>query len=311
MTRQEPQKGSVLQVIKENTEELLVEAAYSLLKAKQKWSALHFHLSQLTADSLHKAHTVLAVNTICPLLPAHDGFIPASPETVFVCWDKDIIVLCCGRSQEQLNRVVHDLRIIYAEDPIACSEEALGEHSQFFTRYDLTQQYEEFYFACNRKRNLIRQMLMREGASLQQVEPEAMATAKRMREQRDGLVVLLVEDDNFIASLVSMTLRPQHEVLMVENAVEALRKYERAAPDIVFLDIELPDINGLEVLKEIMACDTDAFVVMLTSHGYFSNVKIAIDIGAKGFISKPFNKLTLDSYIVRCISERDMRRFKK
>lgn len=46
-----------VQVIKENTEAQLVEAAYHLLKNKQRWHALHFHLSRLTAESLHKAHT--------------------------------------------------------------------------------------------------------------------------------------------------------------------------------------------------------------------------------------------------------------
>ena len=175
-----------------------------------------------------------------------------------------------------------------------CTAETLeSDPTQLIIHYDLDEQYEEFYFFCNQKRR--------------RCIPNFLGIAEA-RNAREIFRVMLVEDDVFSVALVNNLVRPHHEMVVAENAVEAIRKYEAAAPDIVFLDIGLPNIDGLEVLKEILATDPHAYVVMFSAQGYFDNVRIAVDNGAKGFISKPFSKLTLDNYISRCAAERAERR---
>ena len=61
----------------------------------------------------------------------------------------------------------------------------------------------------------------------------------------------------------------------------------------IFLDIEMPEKDGIQVLKEILGTKSNAYVVMITSHSTEENVHKALELGAKGFIVKPyrFNKL--------------------
>ena len=284
-----------------------METVYRLPKIRQHWHGLHFQLSQLTPEMLPTDHLTQAITAITALLVPDEQKPAQQNETLFICLDEDIFVLCNERTKEELAAVASAMRELFAEDPLVRSESA---ESPFFTQYDLSTQHEAFYYACSQKRLSSRQLRLRQGVEPSQVEPERIAAARRMRDQRDGVVALLVEDDTFSASLVSTILRPQHELTVVHNAMDALRHYEATAPDIVFLDIGLPGLNGLDVLRELIANDPDAFVVMLTAHGYLDMVKNAMEMGAKGFISKPFNKMTLDGYVGRCISDRTMRRFR-
>jgi len=68
-------------------------------------------------------------------------------------------------------------------------------------------------------------------------------------------------------------------------------------PEMTFLDIEMPDGNGLEVLKHIKDNNIPTFTVMVSAHGTFDNVKIAMDAGADGFIVKPYSEKKIEQII--------------
>jgi len=74
-------------------------------------------------------------------------------------------------------------------------------------------------------------------------------------------------------------------------------QYMTYQPDVVFLDINLPDKNGYEVLQWIMRNDPGANVVMFSSNDHMDNITDALDAGASGFIGKPFIKKQLLDYI--------------
>lgn len=76
--------------------------------------------------------------------------------------------------------------------------------------------------------------------------------------------------------------------------------YVEHAPDIVFLDIHLPDMDGRELLKQIREFDGDAYVVMLSGDSLPRNVIETKKAGAAGFITKPFNKEKVMHYISHC-----------
>jgi two-component system chemotaxis response regulator CheY len=77
--------------------------------------------------------------------------------------------------------------------------------------------------------------------------------------------------------------------------------YQRQ-PDLVFLDIELPDINGQQLLQQIKAQDDKTQVVMITAHNTVDNVQLSINAGASGFIAKPFSAQRVKNIVERCLA---------
>lgn len=115
------------------------------------------------------------------------------------------------------------------------------------------------------------------------------------RDYRLGPSILIIEDEPVCRSLLSNILSG-HVQERAGFKEEGLRLYAQTAPDVVFLDIDLPDGNGLEALKTIMEFDQMAHVVIMTSRSTQSNVQRAIELGAKGFLAKPFTvQLVKDS----------------
>jgi len=126
-------------------------------------------------------------------------------------------------------------------------------------------------------------------------EPYAREVLKK-RAERKNTHILLVEDDAFTLSLVEQVLK-NYVVIKTMDGGDALETYMLNAPDVVFLDINLPHVNGHEILKAILAFDPAAFVVMLSGNSYKEDVAKAIQNGAKGFVTKPFPKEKLMSYV--------------
>jgi CheY-like chemotaxis protein len=109
--------------------------------------------------------------------------------------------------------------------------------------------------------------------------------------------VLIVDDDPFIRKLVATTLEDvaSFELLEAENGREALEVAERAKPQIVFLDIDMPEVDGYEACKRLRA-DRDtaqATIVMLTAAAGEEAERQAEDAGADLFLTKPFSPLEI------------------
>ncbi len=122
-------------------------------------------------------------------------------------------------------------------------------------------------------------------------------TQRAMRNQRDQAQILLVEDDPSTLMLLTALIDKQWGCGNASDAAQAVDEYRRMVPDIVFLDIGLPDMNGLELLKRLLAGDPDAHVVMLTANATNANVQTALRSGAKGFLAKPFTRERLHTAI--------------
>ena len=102
--------------------------------------------------------------------------------------------------------------------------------------------------------------------------------------------VLIVDDMTFVRFALGTILEKNgYEVVgEAKNGAEAVRKYAECAPDIVTMDITMPEMSGIEALKAILAKDPKAKVVIVSAMGQESFVKEAIVSGAKHFILKPF-----------------------
>jgi len=101
--------------------------------------------------------------------------------------------------------------------------------------------------------------------------------------------VMLVDDSKFMRGVLTKIVSERHEVVgEADNGRSAVENYETLRPDIVLMDIVMPDMDGIEATKAITEKYPDAKVVMCTSMGQESKVKRAIEAGAKGYIVKPF-----------------------
>lgn len=102
--------------------------------------------------------------------------------------------------------------------------------------------------------------------------------------------VLLVEDDRTTRHLVKNAMQDNCKMMTAPDISHGVDSFLNKAPDIVFLDIGLPDGNGHQALEFMLWNDPSAYIVMFSSHDDPENVSKAMDLGAKGFISKPFVK---------------------
>lgn len=112
--------------------------------------------------------------------------------------------------------------------------------------------------------------------------------------------VLLVDDDPVIRWIVRTALKGFCDLATAQEASHALHLYQRFKPDIVFLDINLPWTSGREVLKSLLEIDPGANVVMFSSFDGMDNIIAMQEMGAKGFIPKPFDMEKLLHYINKC-----------
>ena len=102
--------------------------------------------------------------------------------------------------------------------------------------------------------------------------------------------ILITDDALFMrVTLKNILVQNGYEVVgEATNGVESVEMYERLRPDVVTMDITMPEMDGLTALRTIKGIDPEAAVVMCTAMGQKSLVVEAIQAGAKDFIVKPF-----------------------
>jgi two-component system chemotaxis response regulator CheY len=102
--------------------------------------------------------------------------------------------------------------------------------------------------------------------------------------------VLVVDDAAFMRKMVSDALASGgHEIVgEAGDGAEAVVRYQELRPEVTTLDITMPEKDGLEALREIIALDPGARVVMCSALGQESKVLESIKLGAKDFVVKPF-----------------------
>lgn len=105
-----------------------------------------------------------------------------------------------------------------------------------------------------------------------------------------GKGILLVDDAAFMRMMIKDILSKNgYEILgEAENGAKAVEKYKEVNPDLVIMDITMPEVDGIQAVKEIKGIDPNAKIIMCSAMGQQSMVIEAIQSGAKDFIVKPF-----------------------
>ncbi len=102
--------------------------------------------------------------------------------------------------------------------------------------------------------------------------------------------VLICEDDNTLAMILIEIIKDQgHSVVRVNNGRDAISKLSEQTPDLVLLDLKLPDMTGMQVIKKIKKYDDTIQVVILTAHGDVRTAVQAMKLGVFDYINKPFD----------------------
>jgi two-component system chemotaxis response regulator CheY len=103
--------------------------------------------------------------------------------------------------------------------------------------------------------------------------------------------VLVVDDAAFMRRVVSDALNGAGHVVVGEasSGAEAIARYMELQPELTTLDITMPDMDGLTALREIIAIDPHARIIMCSALGQENKVLEAIMAGARDFVVKPFN----------------------
>jgi two-component system chemotaxis response regulator CheY len=115
--------------------------------------------------------------------------------------------------------------------------------------------------------------------------------------------VLVVDDAAFMRKMVTDALTGGgHEIIgEAANGVEAVQRFQELRPDVMTLDITMPEKDGLAALKEIIAVDPGAKVIMCSALGQESKVLESIKLGAKDFVVKPFQADRVLSAIAKAL----------
>jgi len=106
-----------------------------------------------------------------------------------------------------------------------------------------------------------------------------------------SLNILVVDDSQLTTKKIAqmLTVMGHNIVAFAKSGEEAIKQYSKHNPDMVTMDITMPDMDGIEATKRILQQNPDALIMMVTSHGQEAMVFDAIEAGAKGYLLKPLH----------------------
>ena len=99
--------------------------------------------------------------------------------------------------------------------------------------------------------------------------------------------ILVAEDTDSNFLLVSIILRKEYTVLRAYNGIEAIDVYKKEQPDLILMDIKMPEMDGLEASRAIRDIDPEIPIIALTANAFDSDKQKAIDAGRNDYMAKP------------------------
>lgn len=218
----------------------------------------------------------------------------------YLCQDKDIFILMQGFMQrhflEFIKRLAGELDAKEIVDLIDIFE--IGTHWDKLSKLcndKITAIDTEEERVIEEKRKAAADIATLE--VFKKLDSHMISTIALRRSTREDISVLVVDDDQLARTLVGNVLKQDYHVAYAHNGTEAIEGYLKEAPDVVFLDIGMPDISGHEVLECLFQMDIEPYVIMFSGRKDKENMMKALDAGAQGFVGKPFTREKLFEYI--------------
>ena len=120
--------------------------------------------------------------------------------------------------------------------------------------------------------------------------------------------ILVVDDELGPRESLRMLLKPTSQIHTAESGRAALALLPDVRPDVVILDIKMPEMDGLEVLRRVKRHDPTVEVVMITAYASLETVKLALTHGAFEYLIKPFSRQDLEDVVRRALVRRRLGR---
>ncbi|WP_315077403.1 response regulator transcription factor [uncultured Clostridium sp.] len=106
--------------------------------------------------------------------------------------------------------------------------------------------------------------------------------------------ILVVDDEKSIVNLIRLNLEVEgYEPIISMTGADAISKFETEKPELVILDLMLPDMSGHDVIKKFQEIDSEVPVIMLTAKSQINDKLLGLQLGADDYIIKPFNSTEL------------------
>ena len=116
--------------------------------------------------------------------------------------------------------------------------------------------------------------------------------------------VLVVDDEIGPRESLRMLLKTHYQVATADSGPVALRELPRFRPDLVIMDVKMPQMDGLEVLRQIKVTDPSVEVIMITAYASLETVRQALTYGAFEYLIKPFSRKDLEETVHRALTRR-------
>ena len=127
--------------------------------------------------------------------------------------------------------------------------------------------------------------------------------------------VLLADDEGIVRDSLKMIIEKNFpgecDIEMARTGRDVIEMAEEFRPDIVFMDIQMPGINGIEAIREIKKVNQTAEFIVLSAYDKFDYAKEAVNLGVLEYMTKPFEKTTICTVLKRAIGVIDSRRKKR
>ncbi|MFQ6618273.1 MAG: response regulator [Fidelibacterota bacterium] len=110
--------------------------------------------------------------------------------------------------------------------------------------------------------------------------------------------ILIIDDEEDIRKTLSLFLeRRGYGVIEAGDVIDTIKYMNKETPQIIFLDIKLPGLDGIEILKMIKHYDQDIPVIMMSGYATEDMAKESLQLGAFDYVRKPFNMDRIDSIL--------------
>jgi len=119
--------------------------------------------------------------------------------------------------------------------------------------------------------------------------------------------VMAVDDDHVIRGLLEVNLEMEgHEVVMAVDGQDALAKVRSDPPDLILLDVMMPNVNGWQVAEELKSDEAtrDIPIIFLSARAMDADVRKGTSLGVESYVTKPFDPIDLMELIDRLLQER-------
>lgn len=125
--------------------------------------------------------------------------------------------------------------------------------------------------------------------------------------KKDKVKLLIIDDDPKVGWILTEGLEGQYDIMLARDGVEGIQVASKESPGLILLDIKMPGMDGIEVLRKLKKAEVPSEVIMLSGHGETKYIVESIQLGAAEFITKPFDVKEVEIHLQSVLEKSHLR----